>query len=216
MTARRIAFAFATVAALGACAPGQQGPSERQVGGAAIGAILGATAGALLGGESAREGALIGAGIGLLAGAAVGTYLDEQERALNEDLAGTGAEVTRLEDALLVTLPGGVTFATDSAAVRPEFRAPLMRVAETLAEYPSSFVDVVGHTDSTGTPAYNQGLSERRADAVAEILVANGVAEARLASYGRGQSDPVASNDTPEGRAANRRVEILIVPATES
>ncbi|MEM6742833.1 MAG: OmpA family protein [Pseudomonadota bacterium] len=210
---RRSAAAAAVCAfVLGACAQGQ-GPSERQTAGAGLGALAGAGLGLLVGGDDRRN-ALVGAGIGLLAGVAVGSYLDEQERRLEQDLEGTGGTVERVGDSLLVTLPNGVTFDVDSAEIKREFRRPLNRVARTLGEYPSSYIDVVGHADATGSDAYNQQLSERRARAVADALSDRGVARARLAAIGRGETQPVASNDTERGRARNRRVEILIVPAT--
>ncbi|MDF2233122.1 OmpA family protein [Albimonas sp. CAU 1670] len=206
--------ALCAAATLTACASGQ-GPSDNQLAGAGVGAVLGAGAGMLVGGDDRRN-ALVGAGIGLLAGAAVGSYLDQQEDDLRQDLSGTGADVKRVDDALLVTLPGGVTFDTDSTVVKPEFKRPLNRVAKTLQKYPSSYVDVIGHTDSTGEKAYNKKLSNQRAKAVASELIDRGVKRARIESYGRGENQPVASNETAEGRAANRRVEILIVPATDS
>ncbi|MEM1315594.1 MAG: OmpA family protein [Pseudomonadota bacterium] len=210
---RRSAAAVALGAMLlSACAQGQ-GPSERQTAGAGLGALAGAGLGLLVGGDDRRN-ALVGAGIGLLAGVAVGSYLDEQERRLQQDLEGTGGTVERVGDALLVTLPNGVTFDFDSVEIKQEFRRPLNRVASTLAEYPSSYVDVVGHADSTGSAEYNQDLSERRADSVAGALSRRGVDRARLAAVGRGETQPVASNATEDGRARNRRVEILIVPAT--
>ncbi|MGR3783942.1 MAG: OmpA family protein [Albimonas sp.] len=207
-------IAACAAAMLSACANGQ-GPSSNQAAGAGVGAVLGAASGLLVGGDDRRN-ALVGAGIGLLAGAAVGTYLDQQEQDLRQDLSGTGAEVTRVDDALLVTLPGGVTFDTDSTVVKSEFRRPLNRVARTLQKYPSSYVDVIGHTDSTGEASYNMQLSNRRARAVASELIERGVKRPRIEAYGRGEEQPVASNDTAQGRAANRRVEILIVPATQS
>jgi outer membrane protein OmpA-like peptidoglycan-associated protein len=207
----RAVAAVSALAIVAGCAQGQ-GPSQRQATGAAVGAALGAASGLLVGGDDRRN-ALVGAGIGLLAGAAVGTWLDEQERQLEQDLAGTGADVRRVEDAILVTLPSGITFDTDSAKVKREFRRPLNRVANTLAKYPEGYVDVVGHADSTGEAAYNQRLSERRADAVADMLVDRGVSSARIVARGMGERQPVASNETAEGRARNRRVEILITPA---
>src|SRR6056297_637424 len=210
-TVSRAAAAVSALALVAGCAQGQ-GPSDRQATGAALGAALGAASGLLVGGDDRRN-ALVGAGIGLLAGAAVGTWLDDQERALERDLAGTGADVRRVEDAILVTLPSGITFDTDSAEVKREFRRPLNRVANTLAEYPEGYVDVVGHADATGEAAYNPRLSERRADAVAEKLTNRGVSPASVVSRGMGERAPVASNATPEGRARNRRVEILITPA---
>lgn len=207
---RRPAAALAAALVLTGCAQGE-GPSDRQIGGAAVGAVVGAGVGLLVGDGGGRE-AAIGAGIGALAGTALASWLDGQEKALEQDLAGTGAEVERVEDALLVTLPNGVTFDVDSAEIRREFRRPLNRVAATLEAYPESRVEVIGHADSTGAAEYNQALSERRAAAVAEGLAARGVARGRLSSRGLGETAPVASNATAEGRAANRRVEILIRP----
>ncbi|MEM1300017.1 MAG: OmpA family protein [Pseudomonadota bacterium] len=182
--------------------------------GALAGAAVGAAAGTLVGGNDRRN-ALVGAGIGLLAGAAVGQYLDQQQRELEAGLAGTGAEVERQGDQLLVNLPSSITFDTDSAAIKPQFQGALNDVAATFNKYPESYIDVIGHTDSRGSDAYNQQLSERRSGAVASYLTGQGVTQARLASFGQGESAPVASNDTAEGRAANRRVELRITPATQ-
>jgi outer membrane protein OmpA-like peptidoglycan-associated protein len=184
-------------------------------GGAIIGALGGAAIGTLFGGSDRRN-ALIGAGVGLLAGAAVGQYLDNQQRELEQSLQGTGADVTRDGDALLVTFPANVTFSTDSAEIRPGFYRTLDDVSQTLNRYPQSYLDVVGHTDSVGAESYNQALSERRASAVGNHFRSRGVEPARIASYGMGETQPVASNDTPEGRQANRRVELRIIPATRS
>lgn len=181
--------------------------------GAGVGALIGAAAGTLVGGNDRRN-ALIGAGIGLIAGAAVGQYLDQQQRELDAGLAGTGAEVERDGDALLVTMPAGITFDVDKADIKPEFYGPLDRVAATLRKYPQSYIDVIGHTDSQGDASYNQELSERRARAVQSYLAARGVNQARMVAYGQGESQPVATNDTAAGRAANRRVELRITPAT--
>ena len=204
--------ALAMVGATAGCESGQ-GPTRNQTYGALGGAALGALAGTLVGGNDRRN-ALVGAGIGLLAGAAVGTYLDRTYGQLSQNLEGTGAEVTRLNDAILVSLPSGVMFDTDSAAVRDPFRAPLSRVAQTLVNNPESYIDVVGHTDSQGSDSYNQGLSEQRAATVSNILQRNGVQPVRLRSYGVGETQPVATNDTAAGRAQNRRVELRVIPAT--
>ncbi len=182
--------------------------------GAVAGAAIGAAAGTLVGGNDRRN-ALVGAGIGLLAGAAVGQYLDQQERDLQQSLAGTGANVERQGDQLLVTMPSQITFDTAKSNIKPEFYGALNQVAATFNKYPQSYVDVIGHTDSRGSDAYNQDLSERRALAVSNYLVQQGVNQGRLAAFGQGESQPVASNDTAEGRAANRRVELRITPATE-
>jgi outer membrane protein OmpA-like peptidoglycan-associated protein len=214
MMLRKATLSLAAIAMLAGCADGQ-GPSSRQGTGAILGALVGAAAGTLVGGNDRRN-ALVGAGIGLLAGAAVGTYLDRQEDALNEDLAGTGAAVTRVGDALLVTLPEGVTFDTSSAEIKPQFSRALTQVAQTLNEYPESYIDVIGHTDSVGAADYNQTLSEKRADAVRRALIQRSVAAARVVAYGMGENSPVADNASAAGRSANRRVEIKIIPATRS
>jgi outer membrane protein OmpA-like peptidoglycan-associated protein len=182
-------------------------------GGAILGALGGAAVGTLFGGDDRRN-ALIGAGVGLLAGAAVGQYMDNQERELRRDLAGTGAEVNRNGDTLLVNFPANVTFDVDSASIRPGFYRTLDDVSASLNRYPSSYIDVVGHTDSTGSEAYNQSLSERRAGSVSNYFRSRGVNPARIAAYGVGESQPIASNATAYGRQENRRVELRITPAT--
>jgi len=183
-------------------------------GGALLGALGGAVAGTLVT-KHDRTGALIGAGIGLLAGAAVGQYLDNQERELRQDLAGTGAEVSRDGEALLVNFPSNVTFDVNSAAIRPGFYRTLDDVSATLNRYPESYLDVIGHTDSTGSEAYNQALSERRAGSVSNHFRSRGVVPARIAAYGQGENQPIASNATASGRQENRRVELRITPATQ-
>jgi outer membrane protein OmpA-like peptidoglycan-associated protein len=183
-------------------------------GGAIIGALGGAAIGAILPGSS-RTNALIGAGVGLLAGAAVGQYMDNQERELRAELAGTGANVYRQGDSLVVNFPSNVTFAVDSARIQPGFYRTLDDVSATLNRYPQSYLDVVGHTDSTGSEAYNQALSERRAGSVSNYFRSRGVVPARIASYGMGQTQPVASNADSYGRQQNRRVELRITPATQ-
>lgn len=209
---RNILIAATCCVALVGCETVQE--NKRTAIGAGAGAAAGAALGTLVGGNDRRN-ALVGAGIGLLAGAAVGQYLDQQQRDLETSLAGTGAEVERQGDQLLVTMPSEVTFASDSAQIQPQFYGALNNVAATLQQYPSSYLDVVGHTDSQGEEAYNQRLSERRARSVADYLISRGVNPARVATYGQGETQPVASNETPDGRQANRRVELLITPATQ-
>lgn len=187
---------------------------------AAIGGIGGALGGYLLGdvlgGKNDRTAKIIGAGVGGLAGAGIGIYMDEQEKKLREQTAGTGIDVTREGDNLILNMPSNVTFGVDSSAISPAFQTTLSNVADTLSRYEKSYVDVLGHTDSTGSDAYNQSLSERRAESVANFLANSGVQRARLATRGYGESQPIASNSTEEGRAANRRVEIKIVPIAQS
>jgi outer membrane protein OmpA-like peptidoglycan-associated protein len=165
-------------------------------------------------GEQGRRNALIGAGVGALGGAAVGSYMDRQQRALEAELSGTGVGVARQGDTLVLRMPSDVTFAVNQSNIEPRFDAVLSDVAGVLAEYDRSLVDVVGHTDSSGGDAINQPLSERRAIAVADFLIGNGVQRERLFVAGNAARTPVASNATPEGRAQNRRVEILIRPFT--
>jgi outer membrane protein OmpA-like peptidoglycan-associated protein len=193
---------------------GQQGMT-RAGGGALAGAGAGALLGAILGGSNNRAAVLVGTGIGAIAGGSVGNYMDKQERELRARTAGTGIEVQRQGDEIALKLPAGISFDFNSAAVRPEFRPALDQVAQTLVSFPSTFVDVKGHTDSIGSTAVNQRLSEQRAASVADYLTTRGVQQQRIATRGYGYTMPIASNDTEEGRAQNRRVEIKLTPVTE-
>ena len=193
---------------------------QRTISKAAIGGIGGALGGYLLGdlvgGRSDRTEKILGAGIGAVAGAGIGAYMDAQERKLREETAGTGVDVIRDGDDLLLRMPSGITFAYDRADVQPQFQPTLNDVASVLAQYPKTYIDVFGHTDSDGADAYNQTLSERRAQAVSSYLVSRGVQSARMGTRGFGETQPIASNATEEGKAANRRVEIKISPGTEA
>lgn len=191
---------------------------EKKVSRTAIGGVGGALGGMLLGGLiGGKTGRILGAGIGGIAGAAVGYSMDKQIKQLRESTAGSGVDVTPTDNgsAILVNLPNGVTFDTDSSAIKPTFRDTLDKVAQSLNQYPDSLIDVYGHTDSTGSDAYNQALSERRARAVADYLTSRGVSYSRIRSQGFGETQPIASNDTEAGRSANRRVEIKIVPISQ-
>ena len=192
---------------------GEQKVSRTAIGGAG-GLLAGALLGGLIGGKTGR---IVGAGIGGVAGAAVGYTMDKQIKELKEKTEGTGVDVTTTDDgkAILVNLPDGVTFDVASYTLKPEFRATLSQVAQSMNEYPNSLIDVYGHTDSTGSDAYNQTLSENRARTVANYLISQGVSAARIRSQGFGETLPVANNDTEEGRMKNRRVEIKIVPVTQ-
>ncbi|MBN2973062.1 OmpA family protein [Roseomonas aeriglobus] len=191
---------------------------ERKISRTAIGGVGGAVGGYLLGdlvgGRRDRTEKIVGAGIGALAGAGIGAYMDKQERDLRARTAGTDVQVIRQGDELVLNMPSGITFGYDRADIQPQFRPTLDQVADVLAQYQSTYVDVYGHTDSTGADAYNQTLSERRATAVADYLAGRGVNPARLGTRGFGETQPIASNATEDGRAANRRVEIKIVPVT--
>lgn len=182
--------------------------------GALIGAAIGAAAGLVSGGDAVerRQRAMVGAGVGALAGGAVGVYQDRQERRLRDQLAGTGVDVSRQGDNITLNMPGAITFGFDSSALQPQFRPVLDNVASTLAEYDQTVVEVAGHTDSVGSDAYNQTLSVQRAQSVANYLMGKGLMRDRFIVTGAGKTRPIASNDTEEGRAQNRRVEITLVP----
>ncbi|MEY4953379.1 MAG: hypothetical protein RL299_1803 [Pseudomonadota bacterium] len=191
---------------------------EKKVSRTAIGGVGGAVVGGLLGGLiGGKTGRIVGAGIGGVAGGVVGYKMDQQIKTLKEKTAGSGVDVTETDGgkAILVNLPDGVTFDVGSSTLKPAFRATLDQVAASLLEYPDSLVDVYGHTDSTGSDAFNQTLSESRARTVMNYLISKGVPAARLRSQGFGETMPVDTNDTAEGRAKNRRVEIKIVPVTQ-
>src|SRR3984957_7062242 len=168
--------------------------------GAGIGAAAGAVVGLLTGGDAAahRKNALIAAGVGALAGAAIGNYMDRQEANLRHDLAGTGVSVTRMGDNITLNMPGNITFKSDSAELDPSFYKVLNSVNVVVKKYNKTVVEIAGHTDSTGAPDYNQKLSERRANSVAQYLESQGLANNRVVTVGAGESRPVADNATPE------------------
>ena len=181
---------------------------------ALIGAGIGAVAGLLSGGDATerRQRALVGVGVGGLAGGAIGAYQDRQEAELRRATAGTGVDVTRDGDVIKLNLPDGVTFDFAKYDIKPQFYPALNTIANTLREYNQTIVEVSGHTDSIGSDAANQTLSERRANSVSSYLVGQGLQRERFEVVGMGKRYPIASNDTAEGRAANRRVEITLVP----
>jgi outer membrane protein OmpA-like peptidoglycan-associated protein len=181
--------------------------------GALIGGLVGAVTGAVASDDKAK-GAIFGGAVGALGGAAIGNALDRQEAELRRELDNQNIQVTNTGDRLIVTMPQDILFAVDSYTVQPGLRSDLATVAQSLQQYPNSTVQVVGHTDNTGDAGYNQGLSERRANAVADVLMNNGVPFGRIQTFGRGEDQPVASNLSEAGRAQNRRVEIVILPTT--
>jgi outer membrane protein OmpA-like peptidoglycan-associated protein len=193
---------------------------ESKTSNATKGALIGAAAGAVIGlasGDDAverRQHALIGAGVGALAGGAAGNYMDRQEAELRAELQGTGVSVTRIGDNITLNMPGNVTFATNSSDVNPGFYDVLTSVSKVLKEFDKTVVEVAGHTDSTGSDAYNQSLSERRAASVAAYLRSHQINDNRIMPIGLGETMPVADNTTDAGRTANRRVEITMVPVT--
>jgi outer membrane protein OmpA-like peptidoglycan-associated protein len=214
-----IILAMCSTLALGACTdpsllgnnPGDPNRNTRQ------GALLGAASGALLGALVSKDGkrgdrALAGALVGGAVGAGVGYGLDQQEADLRRDLGNDNVSIQNTGDRLIVTLPQDILFATDSFAVRSDLTRDLNTVASNLQAYPNSTIQIVGHTDSDGDAAYNQQLSERRANTVADVLLDAGIPFARLLTFGRGESQPLASNLDPAGKSQNRRVEIVILP----
>ena len=223
MTIRSLAVCLLTAATLGLTACGTTDPytgeerTARTATGAAIGAIAGAAIGVATGSDSRerRQRAAIGAGIGGLSGAAVGGYMDRQEDKLREQLEGTGVSVTREGDELILNMPGNITFGFDSAELRSEFYDVLDSVVLVLEEFDQTLIEVAGHTDSIGDAAYNQRLSERRAESVGRYLRSEGITRQRIATAGFGEEHPIADNSTEEGRQANRRVELTLIPITE-
>lgn len=183
--------------------------------GAAIGAGAGAVVGAAVGkatGSTAR-GAIVGAAVGGVAGAVIGREMDQQAEELAADLEG--ADVTRIGEGIAVSFPSGLLFDFDRADLRPASRADLADLAASLQKYPGREVVVVGHTDAVGSDAYNQGLSQRRAQAAADYLVSQGVPRSDVRTVGRGETEPIATNETDEGRQQNRRVEVAIFASEE-
>lgn len=207
--------AIAGTTALSACVqPGQYNDPNAQAKG---GALMGAVAGAALGAASNNGGnttdrMLGGAVIGGLLGGGVGAVLDRQSAELRQSIRTPGVQIINEGNRLRVVMPEGILFATNSASVNPAIYNDLNSVAMSLNRYPNSMVQVVGHTDNTGTAAYNMDLSQRRANAVAGLLQSAGVNRSRIAAIGQGESQPVASNLTDAGKAQNRRVEIIIIP----
>ena len=219
MRGKLILVGVSVAALLGACTttdPYSSGPRRNNT---ATGAIAGALGGAVLGyltntsnSEEGRKNALIGAGIGALGGAAVGAYMDRQQRDLEAELSGSGVGVARQGDNLVLRMPSDVTFASDQSNIDTRFYATLDDVAGVLNRYDQSTVDIVGHADSDGADDYNLNLSRQRASSVAQYLVSRHLLADRVYVDGRGETAPVATNATAQGKAQNRRVEILIRP----
>lgn len=185
--------------------------------GAAIGAATGIVIGAISGdgSQERKKRMLIGLGVGALAGGGVGAYMDRQEAELRQKLAGTGVSVTRMDDDIVLNMPGNITFETNQSAIDAGFYEVLDSVAIVVNKFDQTIIEIVGHTDSTGNDSINQPLSERRASSVGAYLRSQDVMPQRISTYGVGSQYPVASNNTSEGRALNRRVEIVLLPLTE-
>ena len=187
--------------------------TSNAVKGTAIGALSGAVIGVLAGDN--RKSALIGAGVGALAGGGIGYYMDVQEKKLRQELEATGVSVTRSGDSIILNMPGNVTFDTASSDISADFYRVLNSISLVFNEYEKTYIDIYGHTDSVGDATYNMGLSQRRADSVSRYLQTRGVISQRLLTRGMGEDYPVASNDTKQGRAQNRRVEIKLTPISQ-
>lgn len=219
---RLILSSVATLALLGtsACVT-DPNTGEKKVSRTGIGAAVGGTLGYLLGGAVGGTTArILGAGIGGAAGAVIGKQFDDQIKELDEQVSGSGVDVEEVgdQDAILVRLPDGVTFATGSASINPGFYSTLDAVADSLLKYPNSLVDVYGFTDTTGSTELNQRLSEQRAQAVADYISARGVARSRLATQGFGERYEYLRVKTGDNIAEplNRRVEIKIIPISQA
>lgn len=204
---RNFSLALAVVAsaslAIGGCAKNaQRGAVIGAGGGAVVGGVIGAVSG------STAKGAIIGAAVGGAAGAIIGDQMDRRAEEIEQEIPG--AEVERVGEGILVTFDSGLLFGFDSDRVRPEAQANLRTLAANLDKYPDTDLLIVGHTDSVGDASYNEQLSEQRARAAEQYLMTQGVAAARIETSGRGELEPVAANDTENGRQQNRRVEVAI------
>lgn len=197
---------------------GQQKASNTAVG-TGIGAVAGALGGLIVGeatGADTRKSVLLGAGIGALTGGGIGLYMDQQEAELRTQLQGTGVSVTRVGNNIVLNMPSNITFGVDQDAIKPEFYNVLSSVSLVLKKFDRTLVDVYGHTDSDGSDDYNFGLSQRRATSVATFVSNSGIDSRRFVIRGYGESQPIASNATAAGKAANRRVEIQLAPLRAS
>ncbi|MBH0027103.1 OmpA family protein [Pseudoalteromonas sp. SWN29] len=182
------------------------------------GAAIGAAAGGVLGKATSNhkdKRFFIGAAIGALAGAAVGDYMDKQEAAFRDELAGSGVEVVREGDNLRLVMPSNITFATAQSYISSGFNDTLDAIAKVMNKYEKTYLSVEGHTDSTGKDSFNMNLSRERAQSVKDYLVNQQIMATRISTMGYGETRPIATNDSANGRAQNRRVEIQIVPNTE-
>jgi outer membrane protein OmpA-like peptidoglycan-associated protein len=207
------AITVASALALTGCVSNTADPNaNRTRDGAILGGMLGGILGAASSDDNQGRNAVFGAAAGAIAGGAIGAALDRQAQDLRASMANDQILIRNTGEELIVTMPDGILFDFDSAAIRASLQSDLRALARNLQQYPDTTVDVIGHTDSDGSPEYNMDLSSRRAAAVAGVLLEEGVAPFRVRSFGRGEEQPVATNLTPEGRAQNRRVEVVIRP----
>jgi outer membrane protein OmpA-like peptidoglycan-associated protein len=211
--AKLIAIGTASALVLTGCVSNTADPNaNRTRDGAVVGGVLGGFLGAISDDDNRGRNVALGAAAGALAGGAVGAALDRQARDLRASLDNDDILIRNTGEELVVTMPEGILFDFDSAAIRAGLQSDLRALARNLQAYPNTSVNVIGHTDSEGSAEYNMDLSSRRAAAVAGVLLEAGVDPFRVRSFGRGEDQPVATNLTPEGRAQNRRVEVIIRP----
>ena len=213
ITHRAAALLAIAALGLGACVPTNTDPNaNRTRDGAIVGGMLGGFLGAVSNDDNRGRNAVLGAAAGAAVGGIVGNVLDRQAADLRGSLSNDQIQINNTGEELIVTMPGGILFDVDSAAIRPSLQADIRALANNLQQYPDSTVDVIGHTDNTGSASYNPDLSARRSSSVAGVLLEAGVDPWRVRSFGRGEQEPIADNLTETGRQQNRRVEIIIRP----
>lgn len=208
-------FGTAALFTLGACGDPSQYPGtdgNRTKEGAVAGAVVGGVLGAITGSGSRGDDIVTGAVVGGIAGGIAGNIMDKQAAELRNDFGNGQIEVINTGNELIVRMPNAILFDTESAALNPQLRSDLIVLADSLNKYPQSIVTVTGHTDSRGSAAFNQDLSERRANSVANVLFNGGVSFNRVNTVGAGEDQPIATNQTAAGMAQNRRVDITITP----
>jgi outer membrane protein OmpA-like peptidoglycan-associated protein len=207
-----IALSAAATLTLGACVDTVTGDPNRTANSAMIGAGIGAAAGAILGEGSRADEIAAGAAIGGLIGGGIGANLDRQAQELRDSLGDGRIGIVNTGSELVVTMPQDVLFATGSAQLSGALQSDLRVLSRSINAYPNTTVSVIGHTDNVGTAEFNQELSQARAASVAQVLIGSGVTPSRVRSIGRGEAQPIATNNTAQGRQQNRRVEIVIRP----
>lgn len=217
MLNKKIVTLGAAVSLIAGCTTYDPYTGEEEVSSATVGTVAGAVTGALIGVATSSKsdrgkGALIGAVAGGAIGGGAGYYMDKQEAKLRHQLKDSGVSVKRIGDEIILVMPGNITFETGKSALQASFEKVINSVAMVLEEFSETAIEITGHTDSTGSLSFNQTLSEQRADSVKYALQTRGIAAGRIHSSGKGPRYPVASNDTAEGRQANRRVELKLLP----
>lgn len=211
MTMKPIAALVAAALAVSACTTDSISQANKSQTGAIIGGAIGGLIGASSDDNKVIKG-VVGAGIGAALGGVIGNQLDKQAADLRRDIPNENIKIENTGEELRITMPQDLLFAVDSSNLRSDLQSDLYALASNLTEYPDTTVNIVGHTDDTGSDGHNFDLSERRAQSVAFTLENGGVTSHRIRSYGQGETRPIASNETDEGRAQNRRVDIVIRP----